>query len=123
MKFLLKLIPNIIQLYNAYKDAIAENQLLEPEGECADYYYSQLLQVEVLHLLRAALSRNFAAALIDEAQQITNKLLITDPFVVSDTWSRPFVFDHIPGLSGSCRRNTWTRSFLSRALEGEATLF
>ncbi len=86
---------SIRKLYLAFKQALNDKVFLEPADACADAYYRKLLAVEALEPLRGTMTRNYAAGLMDEGQQVTNKLLKTDPQVVSDALSRSFVFDHI----------------------------
>ena len=52
--------------------------LAEPEGHCADYYYKKLIGEESIQALHSLMQRNFAAALMDEAQQALNAYLSTD---------------------------------------------
>ncbi len=87
---------SVRELYAAFNAALERKELLEPKGTSADDYYRRLINEPELAPVHGLMTRNFAAALLDESQQVTNKLLKTDPMVVSDAWSRPFVFDHIP---------------------------
>ncbi len=86
---------SILELYAAFNAALERKELLEPKGKSANDYYERLIREPELEPLHGLMTRNFAAALLDESQQVTNKLLKTDPQVVSDAISRPFVFDHI----------------------------
>ncbi len=87
---------SIQQLYQTYLAAVESGRLMTPQGHSANDYFEVLIREPAIEQLHGFLKRHFVAALIDEAQQVTNRLLKTDPDVVSDTWSRPFVFDHIP---------------------------
>ena len=87
---------SIQQIYEAFVSAVDDGNLMSPVGASANDYYEILIHDPRIEELHGLLKRNFVAALVDESQEVTNKLLKTDPDVVSDTWSRPFVFDHIP---------------------------
>lgn len=68
-------------LYNTYKNfnkCLKAKTFLLPEKNCADYYYLQLLNSEKLKSLHSTLTRNYAAALQDEAQQFINNILQSD---------------------------------------------
>jgi len=103
---------NSLEIYRKFIAAVEGGDLMEPKGQSANDYFEQLIQKPELKLLHGYLKRNFAAALQDEAQQVTNLLLKTDPNVISNIWSLPIVFDHIP-------------SYLKRAAEilGEEHFF
>jgi tetratricopeptide (TPR) repeat protein len=70
---------NIRVLYNAFVQALDDKQFLSPENTCADYYYNTLNQEPQLKRLHSSMRRNYAAALQDDAQQVLNKLLKSDP--------------------------------------------
>jgi tetratricopeptide (TPR) repeat protein len=87
---------SIRELYAAFNAALEHGELMAPAGRSANDCYQRLIREPELASIHGLMTRNFAAALVDESQQVTNKLLKTDPMVVSDAWSRPFLFDHIP---------------------------
>ncbi len=89
---------SIRELYAAFEAALARGELMPPAsgGRCADDYFRALVAEPSIAELHGYLRRNFAAALQNEAQVVTNKLLKTDPQVATYVWSKPFVFDHIP---------------------------
>ncbi|TNE48180.1 MAG: tetratricopeptide repeat protein, partial [Bacteroidetes bacterium] len=70
---------SVLQIYAAYQQAIGDKRLLEPVGDCAEYYFSKLLQIKLIEPLCPALRRNYAAALIDDAQQVINRLIKSSP--------------------------------------------
>ncbi len=72
---------NIQFMYKAFKLAVAQKRFLYPENDCAEKYYVQLEQLDVLAPLRGIMKRNYAAALQDDAQQVLNRLLISDPTI------------------------------------------
>ena len=66
---------NVVEMYFAFKEAIANKIFLEPVGASADYYYNKLSQESVLEPLHSTMRRNYAAALQDDAQQVLNTML------------------------------------------------
>ncbi len=89
---------SIQQVYEAFLAAVEAGNLMPSSDDepSANDYYEKLINESSIKAMHGLVKRNFVAALIDEAQQVTNKLLKTDPEVVSDTRRRPFVYDHIP---------------------------
>ncbi|TNE57027.1 MAG: tetratricopeptide repeat protein, partial [Bacteroidetes bacterium] len=68
---------NVVQLYTAFKESIANKHFFEPENACADLYYEKLSQEPQLNRLHSSMRRNYAVALQDDAQQVMNTLLKT----------------------------------------------
>jgi protein O-mannosyl-transferase len=66
--------------YLAFRAALAAGKLLEPAGDCADFFHPRLVANEKFKLLAGLMTRNFVAALIDEVQQALNALLDNDPY-------------------------------------------
>ncbi|MCB9331732.1 MAG: caspase family protein [Lewinellaceae bacterium] len=69
------------QLYVRFKKALLAKQFLFPENDCAEYYYSLLIKEPKLDKLHSAMRRNYAAALQDDAQQVLNLMLKSDPSI------------------------------------------
>jgi protein O-mannosyl-transferase len=69
---------SITHLYKLFQNALKEKQFLEPEGNCAEYFYTQLIQNTRIEFIHNYLRRNYAIALQDDAQQTINKYLRTD---------------------------------------------
>lgn len=114
---------NLLRLYLAFNDALDRNALLAPEVDCADYYYRRLIGEPAIEPLHGLMTRNFAAALIDESQQVTNKILKSDPHTLSETWARPFVFDHIPAYLERACEILGERHFLFKSLRAKQLFF
>jgi len=114
---------SIRELYAAFLAAVERGDLMAPPGKSANDHYERLVQVPEMLPLRGQMTRNFAAALIDESQSVTNRLLKTDPQVVSDVWSRPFVFDHIPAHLARATELLGEKHYLYSALKGKACFF
>ncbi|MBK6620505.1 MAG: tetratricopeptide repeat protein [Saprospirales bacterium] len=84
-------------LVEAFELALAEKRLLIPENNSAYYYYQQLSQRPEWSQTAAALRRNLAVALQDDAQQAINAYLNTDPTEMTRRWEEgPEAFTHIP---------------------------
>ncbi|MBK7305036.1 MAG: hypothetical protein IPI90_17800 [Saprospiraceae bacterium] len=71
-EMLSKVDTSIRDIYKNFKLAVLEKRFLEPAGNCAEDYYTLLIQVEALLPLRGIMKRNYAAALQDDAQQVIN---------------------------------------------------
>ncbi len=121
---------NIQQMYQAYLAAVEAGELMKsatPKGQAggksANDYYEILIHEPSIEQLHGFLKRNFVAALIDDSQQVTNALLKTDPNVVSDAWSRPFVFDHIPGYLERAVEILGEKHFIYKQLKAKQYFF
>ncbi len=62
----------IRKLYHQFKWALKEKHLLLPVDNCANSFYNKLIQEPGLQRLYSTMTRNFAAALQDDAQQTMN---------------------------------------------------
>lgn len=93
-----------LELFNDYQKSITQGKFLEPEKESANYYYNLLIQSGLDKTGRGNLNRNFAAILINEAQQFINSILETDRKFLSRTaqWRA--------GRAGECK------NYLERAV-------
>ncbi|HMW38760.1 MAG: tetratricopeptide repeat protein [Saprospiraceae bacterium] len=65
---------SIKMMYKAFKQAVSDKRFLSPESDCAEKYYVQLSQIEILAPIYGIMKRNFAAALQDDAQQVLNTI-------------------------------------------------
>jgi tetratricopeptide (TPR) repeat protein len=63
------------KFYSLFKIALKEKIFLEPLDACAEYYYQKLIAESRMHRLHSTLTRNYAAALQDGAQQWLNSFL------------------------------------------------
>ncbi|MEI2695107.1 MAG: caspase family protein [Saprospiraceae bacterium] len=70
--------PLLYESYQNFKKSLIEKRYLSPDANCTESYYSQLLASEKLKSLHSTFTRNYAAALQDEAQQFINGILQTD---------------------------------------------
>lgn len=76
---------SIVTLYNKFKKSLTDRQFMKPSEACAEYYYNTLRTEPKLERLYSSMRRNYAAALQDDAQQVLNKLLKSDPSENSKT--------------------------------------
>jgi len=65
------------KLYGLFKNALKDKVFLEPATACADVYYQRLLAKPKMARLHSTLTRNYAAALQDDAQQVLKTFLNT----------------------------------------------
>lgn len=61
--------------YFAFQKAILEKRFFEPENNCADLYFNELISQTAISTLHGLMKRNYAAALQDDAQQTLNKYM------------------------------------------------
>lgn len=63
------------ELYFMFNTALKDKVFLEPAGACAEVYYARLMAEPKLARLHSTMTRNYAAALQDDAQQVLNIML------------------------------------------------
>ncbi len=68
----------IRDIYLAFRQAMQDKLFFEPAGNCTEDYYAQLMHEQGLSPLRSTMTRNYAAALQDDAQQAMNIWLKAD---------------------------------------------
>lgn len=69
---------NLRMKYQLFRKSIVDKKLLEPANACADIYYEELIKEPALQRLHTTMTRNYAAALQDDAQQVINIWLSAD---------------------------------------------
>ncbi len=82
------------EMYRQFKEAVAAKQFFEPKNTSADTFYNQLRQVAALQPLHNTMKRNYAAALMDDAQAAMNGWLRSDPREV-ESWASNRQFDYL----------------------------
>ncbi len=90
---------NVLEMYHAFTAALEAGNLMATDstsGKSADDYYKLLVQEPSIANLHGLMTRNFAAALMDEGQQVINRFLKTDPATVDNIWANPIKYDHVP---------------------------
>ncbi len=65
----------IQRTYIRFKQSLGEKRFLEPEGDCAEYYFSILLKDPRLKSLHGHIARVYSASLQDESQRTMNRFL------------------------------------------------
>ncbi|MBK9335332.1 MAG: caspase family protein [Lewinellaceae bacterium] len=63
------------ETYRLFKKALKDKVFLEPATACADAYYERLMAEPKMARLHSTMTRNYAAALQDDAQQVMNIML------------------------------------------------
>jgi tetratricopeptide (TPR) repeat protein len=66
------------ELYRLFRQALKDKVFLEPATACADAYYERLMAEPKMARLHSTMTRNYAAALQDDAQQAMNIWLAAD---------------------------------------------
>lgn len=69
---------SIRQLYRDFQQSLSNKNFLEPADACTNAYYEQLMAEVALKPLWGGMTRNFAAALMDDSQQALNRWMQTD---------------------------------------------
>ncbi|MBK9108774.1 MAG: tetratricopeptide repeat protein [Saprospiraceae bacterium] len=79
--------------YKLFNKALKEKKFIEPESNCAEYYYQHLMAHAGLSRLHSTMTRNYAAALQDDAQQVMNIMLksgLTEQVLKNTSFSKLF---------------------------------
>ncbi len=79
--------------YMLFRKTLKEKKFIEPESNCAEYYYQQLIRQAGLSRLHSTMTRNYAAALQDDAQQVMNIMLksgLTEQVLKNKSFSKLF---------------------------------
>lgn len=63
------------EVYRLFMQALKDKVFLDPAGACADAYYLRLIAEPRMQRLHSTMTRNYAAALQDDAQQATNNIM------------------------------------------------
>ncbi|MFN4255048.1 MAG: tetratricopeptide repeat protein [Saprospiraceae bacterium] len=126
---LAKVDSSIRQQYLAFKKAIAEKRFFEPEDDCAEKFYTQLLarkeiadEGEAHAPLRNLMKRNYAAALQDDAQQAMNIWLKADVQQLQ-CGGTSLHFDAIPRQLGRAAELLGEEHYMHRSLLARKLLF
>jgi tetratricopeptide (TPR) repeat protein len=70
---------NIYQTYLDFENALSKKEFLTPDSLCADFYFNQLIADPSIKDLHPEVTRRYAIALQDDAQQSINAILEEDP--------------------------------------------
>jgi len=72
--------------YEAFQAALLNKQFFEPQGTCADDLYAELMADNHFDNLRGVIRRNYAAALLNDAQSAVNEYLVASPDELRRRW-------------------------------------
>lgn len=78
----------IREVYFRFKQSLKDKAFFEPAEACAEVYYNRLMAEPKLTRLHASMTRNYAAALQDDAQQVINRMLFS-PVQETPVWFSP----------------------------------
>ena len=87
---------NIQKIYEQFLAAIDSNYLMEPKGKSANDYYDILTANNEIKKLHGTVKRKFVVALMDDGQQIINKVMQTDPQMLDNIYAKRVKYDHLP---------------------------
>ena len=79
---------NIQKIYEQFLTAIDSNNLMAPEGKSANDYYEILIANNDIKKLHGTVKRKFVVALMDEGQQIINRIMDTDQMFIDDIYGK-----------------------------------
>ncbi|MEZ4958361.1 MAG: tetratricopeptide repeat protein [Saprospiraceae bacterium] len=110
------------ELYRLFKKAIKDKVFLDPTDACADAYYQQLLAEPKMKRLHATMTRNYAAALQDDAQQAINIWLKADVQQL-ECIGKSLRLEPIPRLLGRAAELLGEGHYMYRSLQARKLLF
>ncbi|MBL7806382.1 MAG: caspase family protein [Saprospiraceae bacterium] len=116
----------IQEMYARFIAALERGDLLEAVDsthKSANELYEVLIKEPALASLHGAMTRNFAAALMDEGQNIINQLLKTDHSTINNAWAQPVKFDHIPDLLNRAATLLGEHHYVYRSLKAKEYYF
>ncbi len=116
----------ILEMYHTFTAALEAGNLMAADsivGKSADDYYKLLIQEPSIADLHGLMTRNFAAALMDEGQQVINRFLKTDPETVDNIWANPIKYDHIPAQMQRAAELLGERHYVYKNLKAKEYFF
>ncbi|MBK9015491.1 MAG: caspase family protein [Saprospiraceae bacterium] len=126
---LAKVDTNLQEMYKSFLAAIESGHLMpSPKGQAvapkgqagglsADDYYRMLIKEPTIQQLHGSMTRTLVAALADEAQQVVNKLLRTDPQIVDDAFPGRVRYAHLPDHLARAAEILGERHYMYRYLK------
>ncbi len=112
-----------IQLYRQFEGALKAKQLMKPKDESANDYYEQLMAVNSIQHLHGDIQRDFAVALLNEGQQIINKIMQTDPQMIDNIWADRIEYDHLPEYYGRAGEILGTDHYIYNNIKAKEKYF
>ncbi|MCK6693408.1 MAG: caspase family protein, partial [Thermoanaerobaculia bacterium] len=113
-------------LYEAFAAALERGDLMPADstaGASANDYYERLIKEPALAGLHGLMTRNFAAALMDEGQQFINKLLKTDQFFIQQVLGQEIDYADIVAKTAKAAELLGEKHFAYRALKTKENFF
>jgi tetratricopeptide (TPR) repeat protein len=86
--------------YEAFQAALLNKQFFEPRGACADDLYAELMADNRFDNLRGVIKRNYAAALLNDAQTAVNEYLVASPDELRRRWQYDNSYAQYPRCIG-----------------------
>ncbi len=91
------------QQYFAFKNSLKNKAFFRAaasadKADFAEQHYNRLMAEPGLEKLHSTIRRNYAAALLDDAQQALNALLKSDPAELNDFYTNAFKYREYPAL-------------------------
>jgi protein O-mannosyl-transferase len=112
------------EIYLKFKQALTEKRFLEPEADCAELYYYQMLAIKAFQPLQGFIQRHYAAALQDEAQQAVNSILkINFIEVTKSSVERVRQYRNFPKLLSRTADLVGEKHYMYNALKARQMLF
>ncbi len=110
--------------YEAFEEAIAGKQFLAPAGKSADDHYKKLIRDPAIKPLHGLITRNYATALQDDAQQTLNAWLNSDIEEIVQSGSRKVEkYQHYPALLSRAAELLGEENYLYSSLQARKHLF
>jgi tetratricopeptide (TPR) repeat protein len=110
-------------MYQAFQAALQRRDFLEPAGNCADFFYRQLLESASMRQMHGLMRRNYAAALQDEIQQAINALLDNDPYEANNWYFHPEKFSRYPEYLDRAIELLGEKHYLAPSLRSKKAYF
>jgi len=116
----------VLEMYHAFTAALDAGNLMATDstvGKSADDYYKLLVQEPSIADLHGLMTRNFAAALMDEGQQVINRFLKTDIQTLSNIRANPIKYDHVPARLHRAAELLGEKHYVYKSLKAKEYFF
>lgn len=114
---------SVVELYDRFKQALAEKQFLEPAGQSANYFFEQLVKEESIQPLHNLMRRNFASVLQEESQQAINNYLNTDLEELEDRSAKSDKYQKYPAYLEKAAELLGENHYLYNTLQARKLYF
>ena len=82
--------------YQGFNSSLEAGRLLQPEGDCADHFYQQLITTPETEPIHGTLTRNYAAALWDASGEAFNVYIKSDSLALAGMFKNDPQFSLYP---------------------------